>query len=334
MTRGLPDIDAIALYGSHVRGDFDSISDKDILLVDADINALSTASSLLQLRGYSCAIYTWERLRRLAARHGLFCQHLKQESKIIKDETGELATLLESYQPKKDYTTDIHATEQLVALTEYTSNDKASLGWAFDVLAVALRNLGILYLANCGQYEYSYHTILEKLRSIDVLKPADVFQLSKLRQLKALYRQRNFNALPSREQLLENQKVISKCFKIDLDSKSVSRESIIHLQLEKSAKHVNPYCRFRLIEGALATYFQECCDNKDIYYSEFMKIVRNQNHYGLYCRDMSIPLRSLAGRIINKKSDKRLISTNELSRAPGLLCDEKYSLEDAEPSLC
>lgn len=50
--------DAEAIYGSSSRGDSDALSDRDILVVDSDINVLRRRRQLLEQGGWSVATYT------------------------------------------------------------------------------------------------------------------------------------------------------------------------------------------------------------------------------------------------------------------------------------
>ena len=60
--------------------------------------------------------------------------------------------------------------------------------WAADVLYVALRNFGILWLAGRKRYVFGYDLILEALSEEGVFDGRCVPYLRQLRFLKALYR--------------------------------------------------------------------------------------------------------------------------------------------------
>src|ERR1700750_2145076 len=96
-------IDAVAVYGSAVRGDFDVLSDRDLLIISDDNSALRDAKHQLAREGYSCACYNWRKLSRLSFKKALFIQHLKQEAVIISDRHARLRAILTSYEPDVDY---------------------------------------------------------------------------------------------------------------------------------------------------------------------------------------------------------------------------------------
>ncbi|NQV21783.1 MAG: nucleotidyltransferase domain-containing protein [Rhodospirillales bacterium] len=214
-------VDAIALYGSQARRDADNLSDIDMVVVDADVTALAHAKAALSTRGVSCATYTWRRLQRMSFRGSLFIEHLRREALIIRDNNNSLRSFLEAFRPRGDYLADVDATKRTLALTSRTSDMRASLGWAYDVLAVAVRNLGVLELANRGQYVFAYHDILAALKDDGSISYADAHNLEILRRLKALYRGGHYEQLPGRGVLESMQRTVSRCFKTDFDSKTI-----------------------------------------------------------------------------------------------------------------
>ncbi len=305
-------VQSIALYGSHARGDADLISDSDLLIVDSDPNALSEASSALHAHGFSCASYTWQRLSYMVAHGSLFLQHLKTESVILKDANSSLENLLHSFHPKQDYSSDIETTKSVVALTEHICQKKALIGWACDLLAVAVRNIGILEIANRGEYAFSMASIYDKLIDFGVLSHADVRVLQPLRLYKSLYRSRQYTNLPTIRSLQLIQKTISRCFQIDCDSKVLAAEELCQSFLSKSQKHPDKYCRFRLLEGAAVPYLYSSTMLPDDTVHRFNKLVANQNHYGLFYHDLSVPLRDAAMDIINRKFGQQAHAADRL----------------------
>ena len=153
-------IDTIVYYGSSVRGDNDRISDKDLLLISDNENALNASKIQYESKGFSCSCYGWYKITQLVEKKALFIQHLKQESIIIKDNSNRFHEILSSFQPSNDYSRDIESTKHLALLTETLVDTPSCIGWALDVLAVAFRNLSILTFANEGNYIFSYSDIL------------------------------------------------------------------------------------------------------------------------------------------------------------------------------
>lgn len=291
--------ESVALYGSHVRGDADAISDRDILLVSSSASALSGETTALELRGYSSAAYTWNRLRRMMHSGSLFLQHLKNESVIIKDDECKLETLLNEYSPRVDYSKDIEATKRIIGILDTVSETKESLGWAYDVLAVSVRNLGILELANRGIYTFSYGSVLTGLAKLGMLSATDVETLRALRHFKSLYRSEKYSQVPGIRTLQSIHRVVTRRLHIDMDLSVLRPEKLTDILLHKSTTHDDKYCRFRLAEGAVihliaSTKFQDLpCANR------FFNMVRHQNKYGMYFSDISKHLYDIAVDLAN-----------------------------------
>ena len=179
---------AEAVFGSVSRGDDDALSDRDVLLVDNDTQLLNHRRTDLQEEGSSVASYTFRKLDTLIGKGALFIQHLKAEAKIQRDVGGRLRSVLNSFRPKTCYYNDLKENAQLAGLAAVRPNTEEGALWAADVLYVATRNFGVLYLAQKGIYLFSYHRVLEALANDGVIATNAVPDLLKLRWAKSVYR--------------------------------------------------------------------------------------------------------------------------------------------------
>lgn len=177
-----------ALFGSVSRGDCDRLSDRDILIVDDDIKLLQRRSAFLKQKGWSVASYTFGKLNTLADRGALFLQHLKLEASIVTDRTGRLVKVLNNFEAKKDYSAELAENSDLANLARYRPSGKLGDLWAADVLYVAVRNHGILKLAELRQHAYAYSDVLIAMRDFGWIDEQAVAPLLKLRLAKSLYR--------------------------------------------------------------------------------------------------------------------------------------------------
>lgn len=177
-----------ALFGSVARNNTDGLSDRDILIVDKDPLVLRRRSQVLKSYGWSVAAYNWSRLAALARIKGLFVQHLKLESLILQDAHGRLRDLLDRFEPAHDYSQQALETCALIATSTSGIQTAEERSWAMDVLAVTVRNLGILKLANTGRYIFDYHTIVRNAFLDRDISDEDVEVLLRLRDAKFLYR--------------------------------------------------------------------------------------------------------------------------------------------------
>lgn len=176
-----------ALFGSASRGEQDDLSDRDILIVDDNVEVLTARASQLSDEGASVASYTFAKLKALARQGALFLQHLKLESRITTDRNGRLADLLTQFQPKDDYTSEIAENRKLAALAGTVPVGPRGSLFAADVLYVAVRNFGVLTLAQQGVHVFAFHQVVAEMAKAGLIAERHS-ALSSLRFLKCLYR--------------------------------------------------------------------------------------------------------------------------------------------------
>jgi hypothetical protein len=177
-----------AIFGSSSRRDGDELSDRDILIVDSDTRVLSRRQKVLEEDGWSVASYTFNKLRALSERGALFVQHLKTEGEVTWDADGRLLSILQGFRPKTSYVCEIAENARLAELmARWPASARGAL-WAADVLYVTTRNFGILFLAQRGNYVFSYSKLLHELSHVGAIRDDGVGDLLELRRAKALYR--------------------------------------------------------------------------------------------------------------------------------------------------
>jgi hypothetical protein len=179
---------AEAVFGSVSRGDDDRLSDRDVLLVDDDTHLLNRRQDDLEAEGSSVAAYTFSKLDTLVRKGALFIQHLKAEAKIKRDVGGRLRSTLDAFRPKMSYQEDLTSNARLAGLAAVRPNTRAGALWAADVLYVATRNFGVLYLAQKETYLFSYSRVLEALVDDGIITTEAAADLLKLRWAKSVYR--------------------------------------------------------------------------------------------------------------------------------------------------
>jgi hypothetical protein len=179
---------AEALFGSAARGDADALSDRDVLIVDENIETLGARSAELKAQGASVASYTFAKLEALAAHGALFIQHLKLEAQISRDRGGRLKRLLTNFVPRSDYSTEIVDNSDLSALASKVPTGPRGMLFAADVLYVGVRNHGVLSLAERGVHAYAFDAVTAGLEAEGLIAPGGARALGALRFLKCLYR--------------------------------------------------------------------------------------------------------------------------------------------------
>jgi len=239
---------AEAIFGSIARKDSDSISDRDILIVDQDSKKLRQRKIILEAQGWSVASYSWKRLKKLVINRLLFVQHLKSESIVLRDYESRLYSLLDIFSPKVDYKKEIHNCSGLIGLTEKIPRNSGGRGWALDILAVGFRNLAILTLANEGTYEFSFPKLVGMIAARHGLTSDDIFYLNSLRQLKSNYRNKNHFSRFSIEIICKTHEIMRRVFKVDFQVKEISIDKFSDCL---NRNYDDPYLFARSIEGKL-----------------------------------------------------------------------------------
>ncbi len=179
---------AEALFGSAARGDADALSDRDVLIVDDDLEVLVARSAELEAQGASVAPYTFAKLSALATQGALFLQHLKLEAQVIRDKGGRLARLLADFSPRSDYSMEIADNAALSALAGSVPTGAKGILLAADILYVSVRNHGVLSLAERGVHAYAFDAVTNGLEAEGLIAPGGARALGSLRFLKCLYR--------------------------------------------------------------------------------------------------------------------------------------------------
>lgn len=321
-------IDTIVYYGSSVRGDNDRISDKDLLLISDNKNALETLKNQYESKGFSCSCYGWHKINQLVDKKALFIQHLKQESIILKDDSNRFNEILSSFQPSIDYSHDIEATKYLALLTEKLINTPCCIGWALDILAVAFRNLSILTFANKGTYIFSYSNIIHEFRVKGDISEHEERLLHELRWHKSYYRNRFWDQLPELNYLLKIQNIIGRIFDINFESNLMDDSSFQRycLHSEKATMKSYWYIKMRLFEGAFISLSQYVFNMNSELFERYLKIQEtftNPSCYHIFLADEATPLRfklleliqevtSLCGIVEKKCPTKSLMGRAEL----------------------
>ena len=179
---------AEALFGSAARGDTDALSDRDVLIVDDDVELLAARSVELQSQGASVASYTFKKLMALSARGALFVQHLKLEAEVNRDADGRLGRLLADFSPRTDYSAEIADNAALSALAGTVPTGVRGVLFAADILYVGVRNHGVLSLAERGIHVYGFGAVTAGLEAEGLIPRGGARALCALRFLKSLYR--------------------------------------------------------------------------------------------------------------------------------------------------
>src|ERR1043166_6518511 len=272
------EINSMALYGSRARMDYDIYSDKDLLIVDDNFPKQFDLEKQFNDEGYSCAAYTFKKLQILSDRKTLFIQHLKQDAKILTDKNGRLQNLLNNDSPKENYNAEIEETIAYFNLLEFIPDTIEGIGWAFDVIAIGLRNYNILQLANHKIYEFSLPIILQNSQRIFNLSDDELATLIETRVAKKNYRSKKYDLLPKKSELLSAISIIEKRYGISINpillSKNIFNEYAFKAVYSNSG--FSAYQKLRMFEAFIMS--SPTIKDKSIY-EKCKRIIENPKFY-------------------------------------------------------
>jgi predicted nucleotidyltransferase len=162
------DIEAAAVYGSVARGDVETHSDTDLLLVCSTRPKAALLNEVREAlkshsKNLSITIYSRRDLYFLNANKSLFLLHLSREAIPIFDRTGFFTNLLTNFHPKASYKADFEKSLSLIdplrTLVRLAPNNMHRLSYTYSLFRV----FGVYLLAQQGIYEFS------KARMVDAL---------------------------------------------------------------------------------------------------------------------------------------------------------------------
>lgn len=155
-------IDAALLFGSSARGDAQSTSDVDLLLVFRDRQALSGLRQELgrrrrsgELRQFSIVGHTWSTLDELGRDDWSFARHLRDEGIVLQGERELLLNRLSRPRPTKGAISDEMRT-RLATLDRYGDLTRFSGDYFFPLLSIYVVSKQLIMLAclSVGHQEF------------------------------------------------------------------------------------------------------------------------------------------------------------------------------------
>ena len=253
------EINSTALYGSRARKDFDIHSDNDLLVVSDSFENQYGIEKAFNDKGYSCSAYTFRKLEILSDKKALFIQHLKQDATILSDKDGRLQNLLINYSPKDNYDNEIKETVAYFDLLKYIPDTVEGIGWAFDIIAIGLRNYNILQLANHKIYEFSLNNILKNSQGLFNLSNDEVSLLVNTRIVKKNYRDKHYQLIPTKYELNATIEIIEKRYSIRIKPIFLSKDNFNQYAFTSvySNHQFTAYQKLRLFEALSLIHISE-----------------------------------------------------------------------------
>lgn len=184
------EIQAAALYGSVARGDSESHSDIDLLVIcnggrKRELYEQVYPILAKQFDRLSLSVYSPREINFLAKAQSLFLLHLKRESLLLFDHADLLTTVLDEFVAKCSYEEDFHKSLDLFtplnAVVLASPNNLHRLAYLYSLFRV----YGVYLLAGHQIFEFSKAKMSACLVRLRPGQSANIALLSKLRVLNA-----------------------------------------------------------------------------------------------------------------------------------------------------
>lgn len=293
---------SIAIYGSSTRENFDKYSDKDILIIAETFEDLKKYRLEYENQGFSVSTYTYSKLNFMSKNGSLFIDHLVKESKILFDSNDRLDIILKNHKSKKPDLKQFQDNKNYFKLLKFVPNFDKGFGWYCDCLYVGIRNYLILKSAENGNFNFSYLTLLEELKSEDLITENEIKILRELRVIKRNYREKINDELPSKSYILKVIKVANKLNlvkNIKIKDK-IEFQNFVKLSIQNA--DLNHYQKLRLIE---MYYYINGEENKEI-----EKIICNPQFYASFFKKEKYILNIIEKISKNEKRHTTLAKTH------------------------
>jgi hypothetical protein len=187
---------SVCIFGSTARNRFDSLSDRDVLIVASSDADLAETSRDWSSAGWSISRFTHEQMMGMAARGSVFLQHIKQEGHIVRDDEGFLAAVIDTFRPKQNYDDELF--DSWALLDDISRRPLAY--WpalcSADIAFGSVRNIAVLSLASQGKYIFDYYDLIDHFANEHHVSSVRLEALHHLRTLKHGYRNRLTTLVP------------------------------------------------------------------------------------------------------------------------------------------
>jgi hypothetical protein len=145
---------AVWLYGSHARGDADSLSDFDVLVVtNSDMDPALLASVIGSPAYASITQYTWNEIEGMAKYGSLFLRHIQLEGRVLREEAlvrGRMMNLLSTLPQYSLAGRDLKGFQTVLADVRASLESDAHITFELATLATLFRHACILGCAVSG----------------------------------------------------------------------------------------------------------------------------------------------------------------------------------------
>jgi hypothetical protein len=140
---------SVWLYGSHARGDADTLSDIDVLVLSDDNWSVGRVAAMVRVDERTCSIsqYTWPEFWMMVERGSLFLHHIRSEG-ILLHETAEcrgaVRNALDALAPYRLARRDVEAFRTVLSDVEDELTHESSIPYELAILGTVIRHASVL----------------------------------------------------------------------------------------------------------------------------------------------------------------------------------------------
>ena len=269
-------MDAKISFGSQVSGWANRYCDKDLLVISQIENKRYKIKKYSNL-GYSVSFYTPIQLHFMRTKGSLFLQHLKNESKIIKDKNNEFQLFINSCLFAKPSLLELDLCKNSIITANSSPREKSLSGWLADYCYVLSRDYFVKYFASKGELVFNANQLSDRIKVEFGLKNKDSELFLKLRSAKNMYRS---GVSQIRDNFNNTDRWLSILYdKLNIDANKYescnTKES--YLNLHKNYSFNSSYERLRYIESLKILYPKIKCNATDEVLIK--KLITRPNNY-------------------------------------------------------
>lgn len=180
---------SIYIIGSIARREGDIISDKDLLAVGNQRDVAAAVSRYVK-DGWNVSQFSRVEFEAMANSKSLFVQHVKQDGRAIRDDSGYLKSVMDAYQIKENYHSELRAAVSPINTFSKMEDNYWGLLFQADVMYVLVRNACVLQCATDATPVFDFVKLIHWVASLSGLTSQEKNIIMQLRPLKYAYRNR------------------------------------------------------------------------------------------------------------------------------------------------
>lgn len=264
---------SLAIFGSQHRGDNDSYSDHDFLVVGEKTSKVNLIKEFSK-PGRNVSFFSYQQMEAMKSAGSLFLQHLKFESNIIYDDLDWLKTFLSLcpfIPPSQKEMNTALSNFTVLKIVPFCSS---LIGWYADFLYVFSRDIFIKIAAQNEKLIFSPEKIVGWLVTSKGFSMADARVFLDLRKEKQIFRSQKKARLKS-ESIFAWAQFLNSHFKTDI--KLFDKKPRDFLLEVKEFSFVSDFQYSKILDACLILFKNEVQEFDSL--KKVTELIKSPNHY-------------------------------------------------------